>query len=282
MRASLIFLALCCAASAADPGSLTLGLTIEPYLDSPQRDVAFRNLKIRPMAGFKVLAVEPGSPADGFIERFTIITSANGVDVRDQKELDKIVESVGAGGEIKFVGVRAVQNNRKREAEKVEATVTIATIAEMAVRRIVAHVDKFTETTFWKHREEPTVGSTGINVSLWQHKDGSVSRRLRVSYGGEKWAFIERATFLVDGKKFEVAPKDFSDINRDNDARGVWEWFDETGDGKNMELVDSLARCKSATVRLAGERVLDHELTPAELGRIKDVVNAAAYLAAKK
>ena len=70
----------------------------------------------------------------------------------------------------------------------------------------------------------------------------------------DDWLFIRNCIFLIDGKSFPYTPQN---MKRDNDESGITEWFDDSVNGSNKDIVEALANAKEAKVKLNGDNYYD-------------------------
>jgi hypothetical protein len=92
--------------------------------------------------------------------------------------------------------------------------------------------------------------------------------RFRVQYHADDWLFISRIQFSIDGKAYDYIP---SDVETDSGNGGrIWEWFDESLDSSDKELIDALANAKSAKMKLIGKQYHDIKaITTEQINSIK-------------
>lgn len=72
--------------------------------------------------------------------------------------------------------------------------------------------------------------------------------RLRIQYYANKWLFIKKCIFNIDGFPIEYMP---NNVKRDNDSM-IWEWSDEEMTPFEASLIDALEYCKSVKVKFVG------------------------------
>ena len=94
--------------------------------------------------------------------------------------------------------------------------------------------------------------------------------RFVYQYHSDDWLFIKKCQFLVDGKTFEYFP---GEVKRDNDESGITEWFDDSVDANNKDLIEALANAKKAKVKLNGDNYYDvKEISKKEIRSIKQTL----------
>jgi hypothetical protein len=132
--------------------------------------------------------------------------------------------------------------------------------------------DEFQEVVFV--RQDYNLGMNFIEmylVSKNTSSDRGVNNlRMVVNYYGDDWVFWDKATFLVDGKRFEF---DYSILETHREANGgtVDEYFDVlVQDERNF--LDAIETCVSIKYRLSGSKWYERELTSKEIDDLKDMI----------
>lgn len=91
--------------------------------------------------------------------------------------------------------------------------------------------------------------------------------RFRIQYYSDDWLFINNCQFSIDGKAYEYTP---GNVETDNGDGGyIWEWFDESVHGYDMELLNALANAKTAKIKFIGRQY--HDIKPITKDQIKSI-----------
>jgi hypothetical protein len=112
-----------------------------------------------------------------------------------------------------------------------------------------------------------------VNVNsiycYFQENNGVASNlRLKFQYEAEDWLFIQKCQFLIDGKAYEFIP-----LNTQTDVGngGICEWFDNSINYSDSELINALANAKEAKVKIIGRQY--HKIKPITTKQIKSIKN---------
>jgi hypothetical protein len=142
-----------------------------------------------------------------------------------------------------------------------------------ALNNMTIKKDEVVGTRFVHDKTSPTVVNKNAFYIYISQKPGDVGGiRFRVQYAGSDWIFFKKIIVNADGSVFTM-DFDFFDVQRDNGMGGVWEWLDINASKKNIEMINSIANSKVATLRLEGDSYhKDRKLTAAEKTALLDVL----------
>lgn len=108
--------------------------------------------------------------------------------------------------------------------------------------------------TWVNHKSEPAFLNQNAVYCYFQETNNNASNlRFKLQYAADDWLFIEKCQFLIDGKAYEYYP---SNAEKDNDST-IWEWFDESVNESNKDIVKALADAKEAKVKLIDRQHYD-------------------------
>lgn len=111
----------------------------------------------------------------------------------------------------------------------------------------------------------------GIYCYFQKNDDGISNFRLRIQYYGEKWLFIEKYQFSIDGKAYEFVPLI---VKRDHDG-DVWEWCDEQIKYPDeIKLIKALANAKEAKIKFVGRQYYNIKpISKKQINTIKETLD---------
>lgn len=140
---------------------------------------------------------------------------------------------------------------------------------ESLVHGLFTKYDKFTNIT-WYHAPNNIYSSNNINLYIGKKNNGEPWLVLRIQYSGDTWLFVKSYILNVDDKNHYITPK-YSEIKRDNDSSGVWEWYQKTY--PNIKLLQMIGNSKITELRYVGsDLVSDKIITKKEKQSIKTVL----------
>ncbi|BBP95936.1 hypothetical protein BSFA1_10650 [Burkholderia sp. SFA1] len=139
--------------------------------------------------------------------------------------------------------------------------------------------DKMESISFFSAKDEPWI-DTGITVYLSVPDDSSPILRIVPHYHGDSWIFFNTVKVMADGKIVYERSLDGLRMKHDNNTTGVYESADYAAEAADLFAIRAIAGASSVTVRLAGEKREDVDLSPAAIARVKRVVKAYNELAA--
>lgn len=132
-----------------------------------------------------------------------------------------------------------------------------------------AKKDEFNDLTFYTHKKAPRYTSTNFIYPYIGKKGDYFYLRLQLQYASNDWLFINKAIFLVDGKKYELT----GTWDRDNNTR-IWEWNDIAVDDDILFMLKDISNSKKTKVRYVGSQYhKDRVLTSKEKMIIKQTID---------
>jgi len=116
------------------------------------------------------------------------------------------------------------------------------------------------------------VNENGIYCYFEAGQITSINLRFRLQYTSDEWLFMERCQFLIDGKAYEYTP---INLKRDSGNGGeIWEWFDDSVDSSNKDIIIALSQAKTAKVKIKGNQYFDIvKITTKQLKTIKNTLD---------
>jgi len=139
--------------------------------------------------------------------------------------------------------------------------------------------DKMESISFFSAKDEPWI-DTGITVYLSVPDNSSPLLHIVPHYHGDSWIFFNTVKVMADGKIVYERSLDGIRMKHDNNTTGVYESADYPAEAVDLFAIRAIASASSVTVRLAGEKREDVDLSAAALARVKRVVKAYNDLAA--
>jgi len=96
------------------------------------------------------------------------------------------------------------------------------------------------------------------------------SLRLTIGYEDNDWLFIKKATFLIDGKQYEV----YGDFERDSGGGNVYEWIDKEVTGNILVLIKAIMSGNVVKVRFTGGQYYsDVSVNQEQKAALKNIYN---------
>jgi hypothetical protein len=109
---------------------------------------------------------------------------------------------------------------------------------------------------FYRPKSAPEFINTNAFYCYFQSIDGVPSNlRLKFQYYADEWLFIYKIQFLIDGNSYDFVP--YKMKTDSGDGGKIWEWFDESIDVTNKDLINALSNSKSAKMKLIGNNYYD-------------------------
>lgn len=152
-----------------------------------------------------------------------------------------------------------------------------------ALDRMTTEEDRVNKTTFYLPSAYPEyIDTRSYALCYIGVTESSASLRMKYNYTGSEWIFWEKLTFLIDGKN-EYRTYRYSEVNRDNAGRKVWEYIDVVANEADMKLLASIASSSETIIRFEGDGGKRYDLTVPQIDKnaIKDVLAAYEYLSGK-
>lgn len=156
------------------------------------------------------------------------------------------------------------QRQARREAERTERESQRA--ADLAARKkpfedrrreilskYRSEADKFSETTFYTHRNSPRYLNSRSTVYLYMGiRNDRPYLRLKIIYTAESWLFFRRVQVFGDGDVRTLFTGNSFDVDRDNGSGKVWEWVDVAPTTSQVSALRLMATASEATIRFSG------------------------------
>jgi hypothetical protein len=166
----------------------------------------------------------------------------------------------------------AIDKGKQENAGNFKKTASIDSVKSKSLQKYFrVRKDEFSNTN--KKWYEPAnapkyTNMNGIYCYFQTENNIPSNLRFRVQYHADDWLFISRIQFSIDGKAYDYIP---SDVETDSGNGGrIWEWFDESLDSSDKELIDALANAKSAKMKLIGKQYHDIKaITTEQINSIK-------------
>lgn len=167
------------------------------------------------------------------------------------------------------------ETREKLEREKIEEFWATAAIDSVAIDSLITHISVEKDEFDPKERVmyKPLSATQYLDMNgtyIYFTTLGGIPERMvwTVQYQSDSWLFIEKVQFAIDGRAYEYVPLY---IKRDSGNGGrVWEWFKNTVNEKNRDIIKALASATSARIKFIGSDYYDIlEITPEEIVGIR-------------
>lgn len=171
---------------------------------------------------------------------------------KQEKEIEKQIFSMDNSIQ------RAVDENKKEETENFKKTAKIdSTKIKKLEKYFRKRKDEFSKTgkTWYEPKSAPTYVNKNALYCYFQTENGVPSNlRFRLQYYSDEWLFIEKVQFSIDGKAYEYMP---SNTETDNGDGNIWEWFDESVNASDKDLLTAISNAKKAKMKLLGRHYFE-------------------------
>jgi len=146
---------------------------------------------------------------------------------------------------------------------------------DRALSGLRTNYDDFSEITWYYDRRSPRYSDrNGIFLYIGKQKQSAPWLRFRIQYAAEKWLFIEEYKIKADGTYFTISPG-FQQVERDNGAWKIWEWYDCAPDDNIMAIVAAIIAADEAQIRHVGKQYSDtRTITQAEKKSLDNILAA--------
>ncbi len=169
-----------------------------------------------------------------------------------EKEIEKQINSMENSIQ------RAVDSNKKEETENFKKTVKIDSSAIKILEKYFRkRKDEFSKTkkTWYEPKSAPTYVNKNALYCYFQTENGIPNNlRFKLQYLSDEWLFIQKVQFSLDGKAYEYIP---SKTETDNGDGEIWEWFDESVNASDKDLLMALSIAKKAKMKLIGRQYFE-------------------------
>ncbi|GAB6931565.1 hypothetical protein JCM10914A_55620 [Paenibacillus sp. JCM 10914] len=178
----------------------------------------------------------------------------------------------------------------KKAAEEKIATEKLAAEEKAAAEKLAAeekarreqasssmrkNTDEVTGTTIYKDKTSPQyINDNGFNMFFATAEGSDIPvLYVRFQYTGDNWLFIDNYTLRVDDQVYTVNPS-YSEVNRDNQVGGVWEYYDTLVTGELYDIINAVINSNKTVIRSQGERYQDRTVTAQEKKALQNVLDA--------
>lgn len=233
-RLSLLFLLFApFSALAADPDgqakyeASALGISPSNVPEQTPEQKKTAALKWPTTKGALINFVWHGGPADvAGLDTLDIITAVNGKKVVNVDEMRDAVTSAG----LKEISVAYYHPTEvktgitwKPRGTKIK-TVTLRSLLETQIER---KVDEATGIATYRHKDNTPVvnDKSAIDAFVLDDGKGKAQFNLRLCYVADEWLFIDSFIFVNPLDRITLDVRRHSDVNRDNAAGKIWEWY---------------------------------------------------------
>ncbi len=106
--------------------------------------------------------------------------------------------------------------------------------------------------TWYEPKSAPKyTNQNGIYLYFKVDNTGIKNLRFRVQYFADDWLFFQKVRFSLDSAAYEYIPVR---TETDNGEGYIWEWFDESLNFSDKNLIYALANAKSAKMKFIGRQ----------------------------
>lgn len=128
-----------------------------------------------------------------------------------------------------------------------------------------------------KGSPERTKGNA-IYCYFEQIDDSVTNLRFRVQVENRNWLFLKKCQFLIDGRVYDYNPQSV-ELNTGSPGM-VCEWFDDSVNENNIEIIKALSNAKRAKVKISGRN--SHKVVVISLEQIRSINNTLTLFAAMR
>jgi len=141
--------------------------------------------------------------------------------------------------------------------------------------------DDFKQRTFYEdirgnkyHYDLENISDPDLKLNLYFsipfNSTKAESLRFTIGYEDDDWLFIKKATFLIDGKQYEV----YGDFERDSGNGNVYEWIDKEVTGNILVLLKAIMSGNTIKVRFTGGQYYsDVSVNEEQKAALKNIYN---------
>lgn len=138
-------------------------------------------------------------------------------------------------------------------------------------KKMRQEVDDMKGITFYYDPATPKYANANAFATYIGQSKDNLWLRFKINYHGDDWLFIRKYMIKVDSTVLEVIPQ--TEVQRDNDAGGIWETWDETVNADYYAILKQVAESKTAKIRFEGRQYYQEKpITPAQKESIKNVL----------
>jgi len=153
---------------------------------------------------------------------------------------------------------------------------------DAATKNLVKNTDEVKDIEWFYDRSSPRVSDVNNIQAYIGRQHGNVWLRLRMSYTGPNWLFVESVTFKVDGRTHTIAEKRHRRWEGDHARGKIWEWKDTQADYMTWDLIRQIANSKKTIMRYQGRQYkYDREITAAEKQALNNILLAYEAMGGK-
>lgn len=161
----------------------------------------------------------------------------------------------------------------KKRKKRIDSLNAIKAIQkEAAIKKLTSFkkdTDEFKGASYYSDKRTPYYTNVNFIYPYIGEKDNYYFLRLKFQYASNDWLFIQKATLLVDGEKFDIIGR----WDRDNSAK-IWEWLDIPVKEQELYILNKLSKSKSAKIRYVGRKYHnDRIITKKEKSIIKKTLD---------
>lgn len=163
--------------------------------------------------------------------------------------------------------------NEKEQNFKKTAKIDSVKIKELT-KSFSKKKDEFSNnnSTWFTPKTAPKFANANGIYCYFQTENGIPSNlRFRLQYLANDWLFFDKVQFSIDGKAYDYVP---TKTETDSGNGGyIWEWFDESVNESDKELINALANAKSAKMKLNGKQYFDvKNISKTQINSIKQTL----------
>jgi hypothetical protein len=181
----------------------------------------------------------------------------NTVPLSDKVSLEKRIE--GEIFSMKNTIQDAADKNKEEEIESFKKAILVDTAK---IKDLETHFrikkDEFSNGNkkWYKPKNAPIYTNANGIYCYFQIENGMPGNlRLRLQYYADDWLFFKKVQFSIDDKAYNYIPLETETDS--GDGGYIWEWFDQSVDESDKELLHALANAKSAKMKLIGRQYYD-------------------------
>lgn len=194
-------------------------------------------------------------------------------DAAEIKEAKELIAKIDA---------KTNEANAKAAAEAKKAEQTRKANINKALSKLRKSTDEVEGIT-WYYDKSTTkyVNTNNAHLYIGVKEGEDPFLRFKIQYAADEWLFIEQYIFRSGNDKYTITPG-FSGVDRDNDAGGIWEWYDATPSADDLDMIRKIIASDKAILRYSGQQYYDDRtITSAEKKAFKNILDAYEALGGK-
>lgn len=172
--------------------------------------------------------------------------------------------------------LKDVEFNINKENELKEKAIAQAERSKNeAIKSLRQKTDDIRNITWYSDKSTPQyTNSNSFHLYFGTKKDTKPWLQLAINYTADDWLFIKRYIIKTDNDTYTISPS-YSEINTDNGAGEIWEWYDVPVDQEKYKMIEDIIKSKNAKIRHEGKQYYkDRAITQKEKQALQNILTA--------